>query len=151
MSLAEQVKDLSQAKRLIAQLEGRIAELEASASPAQEPIGMLVKSKHGDFTRLGTDEDEKQVYEENGCAVSFLYATPPAAQDNARDTARLDWLEKAYQGEHEHAPYFNDGLWRFPYLVSGAGGYGGGVGEATFNTLREAIDAALRGEGEKNV
>ncbi len=41
-------------------------------------------------------------------------------------------------------PYFNDGKWRIPYLVSGAGGFGGGVGEYTGDTLNKVIKTAIK-------
>lgn len=65
-----------------------------------------------------------------------------AAQADTVDTDRLNWLANAYRDQHPHAPYFDSGYWRVPYLVSGDGGMGGGVSEATFPTLREAIDTA---------
>ena len=42
--------------------------------------------------------------------------------------------------EHpEHEPYFSEGKWRIPYLVSSAGGSGGGVGEFSHPTLPGAV------------
>lgn len=56
-----------------------------------------------------------------------------------RDRTRIDWL-----ADHpESGPYLEDGLWRIPYLVSGDGGFGGGVGTMTHRTLRGVIDLAL--------
>lgn len=55
------------------------------------------------------------------------------------DKQRLDFLN-----EHpESLPYLEDGIWRIPYLMDGAGGFGGGVGEMTHRTLRGVIDAAM--------
>lgn len=56
------------------------------------------------------------------------------------DAERLEWMQD--NPEHESAPYFDGGKWHIPYLVSGAGGSGAGVGTKTFDTLRAAIDAA---------
>jgi hypothetical protein len=54
-------------------------------------------------------------------------------------SARIEWLS-----EHpESIPYLEDGLWRIPYLMDGAGGFGGGVGEVTHRTLIGVIDAAM--------
>ncbi len=55
------------------------------------------------------------------------------------DKQRIDFLN-----EHpDSVPYLEDGLWRIPYLMYGAGGFGGGVGEMTHRTLRGVIDAAM--------
>ena len=70
--------------------------------------------------------------------------TAPAAPQavDGKDSERLDWLERAELTDDPCCP-LNDGKqWTFPYLVSGSGGFGGGVGEARFNSLRECIDAA---------
>lgn len=56
----------------------------------------------------------------------------------ARDSARLDAMERK-----ELSPYYGDGKWRIPYEVSGNGGFGGGVGEYTSDSLRGAIDVAM--------
>ncbi len=56
-----------------------------------------------------------------------------------KDSKRIDWLSK----NPENSPYFQDGLWRIPYLMNGAGGFGGGVGEFSHSTLRGVIDIAL--------
>ena len=37
-------------------------------------------------------------------------------------------------------PYFNDGFWRLPYLMNGAGGWGGGVGEMKHETKEGVIN-----------
>ena len=42
--------------------------------------------------------------------------------------------------EDELEPYFEDGLWRLPYLMNGAGGYGGGVGEMSHETKAGVIE-----------
>lgn len=56
------------------------------------------------------------------------------------DAERLEWIEA--NPEHPQMPYFADGHWYVPYLLSGAGGLGGGVGARPFATLRAAIDDA---------
>ena len=72
-----------------------------------------------------------------GRVAEILLAALEAAE---ADSARLDWLN-----EHpESVPYLDDGLWRIPYEVSGAGGFGGGVGEMHHRTLRGVIDAARK-------
>jgi len=57
------------------------------------------------------------------------------------DAERYRWLRD--NPTHESTPYFDDGKWLVPYLVSGAGGSGGGVGVKTFDTLDSAIDEAI--------
>ena len=55
------------------------------------------------------------------------------------DEHRIEWL-----GDYpEYIPYLEDGFWRIPYLINGAGGFGGGVGEFTSRTLRDVIDVAM--------
>lgn len=63
-----------------------------------------------------------------------------------RDAERLNWIEADMQENEPVSIEFRDGKFRFPYLVSGAGGLGGGVGEANFDSLREAIDVAMSQE-----
>ena len=41
--------------------------------------------------------------------------------------------------ESELDPYFEDGYWRLPYLMNGAGGFGGGVGEMKDETKEGVI------------
>ncbi len=53
-----------------------------------------------------------------------------------QDVPSLDWL-----GE-EHQPYFEDGKWRIPFLMDGAGGFGGGVGELSDKTLEGVLKLA---------
>lgn len=58
------------------------------------------------------------------------------------ETRRLDWLEADMAKEDEGVGIdCADGRFRFPWLDNGAGGSGGGVYHANYNTLREAIDA----------
>lgn len=59
-----------------------------------------------------------------------------------KDGARLDWLEMAEKTNHPSCPENDGNSWRFPYLMDGAGGFGGGVGHKYFDSLRAAIDAA---------
>jgi chromosome segregation ATPase len=52
--------------------------------------------------------------------------------------ARLEFLN-----EHpESMPYIEDGIWHIPYLMDGAGGLGGGVGEYTSRSFINVIDIA---------
>ena len=63
-----------------------------------------------------------------------------------KDSERLGWMEEDMRKCDEGvAIYFADGKFSFPYLVSMAGGFGGGVGEKSFSDLRAAIDAARGG------
>lgn len=41
--------------------------------------------------------------------------------------------------EGELDAYFKDGYWRLPYLMNGAGGFGGGVGEMKHETKEGVI------------
>ncbi|HYN54354.1 MAG TPA: hypothetical protein VES38_06590 [Methylotenera sp.] len=69
---------------------------------------------------------------------------PPALSTDKVDAERLNWLEKDMQKEGESvAIEYRDGKFRLPYLVSNAGGFGGGVGEYFADNLREAIDQAI--------
>ena len=65
-------------------------------------------------------------------------------EQDARDAERYRWLNE--NPEHENFPYYEDDMWHLPYLVNNAGGAGGGVGRASFDTLGEAIDAAMAKE-----
>jgi hypothetical protein len=56
----------------------------------------------------------------------------------------IDIYDRMVREEHPHVPYYNGNYWAFPYLVGNEGGFGGGVGERTFTTLREAIVEALK-------
>jgi hypothetical protein len=40
-------------------------------------------------------------------------------------------------------PYFEDGYWRLPYLMNGAGGFGGGVGEMRHRTKEGVMQMYL--------
>ena len=40
----------------------------------------------------------------------------------------------------ELEPYFDKGKWRIPYLMDGAGGYGGGIGELSHETLEGVLE-----------
>jgi hypothetical protein len=59
-----------------------------------------------------------------------------------RDAERFAWLRD--NPEHGSVPYFEDGKWHAPYLVSSADGSGCGVGLLTYETLGDAIDAARK-------
>jgi hypothetical protein len=56
----------------------------------------------------------------------------------------IDVFDQMTHEEHPNTPYFNGDHWAVPYLVTNAGGSGGGVGAALFNTLREAMVEALK-------
>jgi hypothetical protein len=60
-----------------------------------------------------------------------------------QDGARLDFLAE----NPESVPYLHNGLWRIPYLMSGAGGFGG-VAEMAHQTVRGVIDTAMKGHYE---
>ena len=54
----------------------------------------------------------------------------------ARLVSLLSIDSQRWLAEHpEHEPDFSEGKWRIPYLVSSAGGSGGGVGEFSHPTL----------------
>jgi hypothetical protein len=76
-------------------------------------------------------------------------ASPSVAQaEPSEDTKRLDWLQRDMLFSEPTGIEWSDGAFTFPYLVSNAGGCGGGVGHARFKSLREAIDAARASAGE---
>lgn len=54
------------------------------------------------------------------------------------DTEIVDWLE----ANPDSLPYYENGLWRIPYLMDGSGGFGGGVGEFNAPTVRRAVSLA---------
>jgi len=58
------------------------------------------------------------------------------------DAENFRWLQE--NPEHKHVPVFDEGKWGFPYLVSNAFGFGGGVGFCHFESLSEAIKAARK-------
>lgn len=60
-----------------------------------------------------------------------------------RLSAALEWALDHAASDHPNYPYREDDKWTFPYLVSNAGGFGGGVGNAYFSTALEAVEAAL--------
>ena len=78
-------------------------------------------------------------YTKDWCVVD-----PKEVAELRRDRDRLDWLEK--KDPQPYQPYYDNGKWRIPYLMSGDGGFGGGVVEATADSLRAAIDAARAGK-----
>jgi hypothetical protein len=60
-----------------------------------------------------------------------------------RDAGRLDFIERDMKSGDEAVGIEWDGqAFTFPYLVSNAGGFGGGVGQARQPNLRAAIDAS---------
>jgi hypothetical protein len=77
-------------------------------------------------------------------AERYRLATLKLAAELAAKRARLDWLEMAEKTDHAHCPENDGQRWCFPYLMDGAGGFGGGVGHKYFDTLRAAIDAAMQ-------
>lgn len=64
------------------------------------------------------------------------------SEELRRDAERFAWLRD--NPGHRSVPYFEDGKWHAPYLVSNAGGSGCGVGLRTYETLGDAIDAARK-------
>jgi len=64
-----------------------------------------------------------------------------------KDAERYRWLRD--NPEHESAPYFDGSKWCVPCMTSGAGGFGGGVGEHRYETLDAPIDAAIAKERAK--
>lgn len=61
--------------------------------------------------------------------------------------AALEWALDNAGTDHPRYPYrVPDDVWASPCLVSGAGGFGGGVGEEHFATALEAVEAALAQE-----
>lgn len=97
---------------------------------------------------------DREFWEANFAAMrdSWLSRHPsPNGEDREveRDTQRLDWLQRDMLFSEPTGIAWEDGAFCFPYLVSGAGGSGGGVGMARFRSLREAIDAARAAGGEE--
>jgi hypothetical protein len=58
-------------------------------------------------------------------------------------TELIDIYDQMVRQEHPNLPYYNGDHWAVPYLVSNDGGFGGGVGEALFSKLSNAIKKAL--------
>ena len=55
----------------------------------------------------------------------------------------LDIHDRRWLSNHpEYEPYSTDGGWRIPYLVSGDGVVGGGVGELNHPTIKGVIALA---------
>lgn len=80
------------------------------------------------------------------CDMLELAAARPSPMADAEDAARLDWLAADMaKGEDAAGIDFErvSGKYVFPQLDNGAGGIGGGVYDAHFDTLRDAIDAAI--------
>ena len=80
-------------------------------------------------------------------AAMAMRAVLAVVRAHDSDGKLLDWLEQ--NPRHENVPYFDEseGSWGFPYAISNANGLGGGVGFHRFDSLRAAIDAAMRAEG----
>lgn len=65
--------------------------------------------------------------------------------------SRVREYERMCREEAAYCPSIQDGKWGFPYLVSNAGGFGGGVGWMGFDSFAECIDKAIemeRGESK---
>ena len=61
------------------------------------------------------------------------------------DAERYRWL----RGNSHAIPYQDEmDVWCVPYLVSNAGGHGGGVGESRHKSLDAAVDAARAAQGK---
>ena len=91
---------------------------------------------------------ERELATEREKSERYRLATLKLDAELTAERARLDWLEMAEKTDHAHCPENDGQRWRFPYLMDGAGGFGGGVGHKYFDTLRAAIDAAMK-EGTK--
>lgn len=59
--------------------------------------------------------------------------------DKLKTEAASDLSASAGYEEGELDPYFENGFWRLPYLMNGAGGWGGGVGEMKHKTKEGVI------------
>lgn len=94
-----------------------------SAAPANEDANNYCRI----LSLLGMEEEGDPVAE---------------VERNAADASLLDWFDAACREEHPNTPYLDGARWVFPYEVSNAGGHGGGVGLKSFDTLREALNAA---------
>ena len=57
-----------------------------------------------------------------------------------RDAEYFRWVSA--NPEHPSMPYYDTGRWWVPYEVSNAGGFGGGVGATSFDSLAAAIAKA---------
>jgi hypothetical protein len=64
------------------------------------------------------------------------------------DSAIVDWLELDMKKLEPVGIEFSNGQFRFPYLVSSAGGFGGGVGEFCSPSLRATVRAAMQAAKE---
>ena len=59
------------------------------------------------------------------------------------DIIGLDIDDQRWLSNHpEYEPYFMDGRWRIPYLMSNDGGFGGGVGEFCHPTMKGVVALA---------
>jgi hypothetical protein len=88
-------------------------------------------------------QEGRQANEAN--EVDKLRAALAAEVESLRaDKARLDVYIRLCETLDNNAPYWDceTQVWLIPYQVSGAGGFGGGVGTKSYVTLRAAIDAA---------
>jgi hypothetical protein len=87
--------------------------------------------------------DRHAMNKARGVVLKTLNALSTQGADRG-DAERLDWYERACSEGHPHTPECHEGVWCYPYLVVGAGGFGGGVGHKAFASLREAIDSARK-------
>ena len=101
-----------------------------------------------DRANARAERAEAELAAEREKAERYRLATLKLDAELTAERARLDWLEMAEKTDHAHCPENDGQRWRFPYLMDGAGGFGGGVGHKYFDTLRAAIDAAMK-EGAK--
>lgn len=103
-------------------------------------------AKRGAFAALSA---EVEALRENN--LGWLRANSPggwidALRADGPDAERYRWL----RGNPESIPYRDErDFWCVPYLVSNAGGHGGGVGESRHKSLDAAIDAARAAQGGK--
>lgn len=73
--------------------------------------------------------------------ITRLRAEVEALRADAPDAQRFRWM----RDNPASIPYRDEmDVWCVPYLVSNAGGHGGGVGESRHKSLDAAIDAAIK-------
>jgi len=94
---------------------------------------------------------EAQAAAQTDFEARILSALSPSPAPDMREAVEaLEWaLNNCTESDHPHYPYKSGNQWVFPYLVDNAGGSGGGVGEAGFDTAFEAVAAARSLTGAK--
>lgn len=117
-----------------------------AAAPAPQPLSE--EQKREIILRIiGKDDPVSAITAYRIIHETLHMLSPSPQQDGPSDAEMLDWLEADMRkGADAVCIEFFDRKFCYPYMVSPAGGFGGGVGEARFDTLREAIRAAMRGD-----